>query len=196
MDKKIDVKCECEGTGFTAVADDGGEGVEHVECGQHHPAFKDAPSVDKLRHRQFRHLVPKRASSRSISLTSLRAVLVRELAGPRDAIEFGSCGPKPGETELAFDLVHSPRQRSFLPGLRTPVDTLAIEFHDPRASICIQIGIAAASSHVVLRLLDRLNCGFRRSDARPILLLLLRWLRRQLQALEKMRQAEALRSQR
>jgi hypothetical protein len=39
MDKKIDVKCECEGTGFIAVADDGGEGVEHVECGQHHPAF-------------------------------------------------------------------------------------------------------------------------------------------------------------
>jgi hypothetical protein len=52
MDKKIDVKCECEGAGFIAVADDGGEGVEHVECGQHHPAFKDAPSVDELRHRQ------------------------------------------------------------------------------------------------------------------------------------------------
>ena len=41
--------------------------------------------------------------------------LVRELVGPRDAIEFGSFGPKPGETELAFDLVHSPRQRPFLP---------------------------------------------------------------------------------
>ena len=48
MDKKIDVKYECEGTGFIAVADNGGEGVEHVECGLHHPAFKDAPSVDEL----------------------------------------------------------------------------------------------------------------------------------------------------
>ena len=36
------------GTGFIAVADNGGEGIEHVECGQHHPAFKDAPSVDEL----------------------------------------------------------------------------------------------------------------------------------------------------
>ena len=48
MNKNIDVKCECEGTGFIAVADDGGEGVEYVECGQHHPAFKDAPSIDEL----------------------------------------------------------------------------------------------------------------------------------------------------
>ena len=24
------------------------DGIEHVECGQHHPAFKDAPSVDEL----------------------------------------------------------------------------------------------------------------------------------------------------
>jgi hypothetical protein len=40
MDKKIEVKCECEGTGFIAVADNGGEGVEHIECGQHHPAYK------------------------------------------------------------------------------------------------------------------------------------------------------------
>jgi hypothetical protein len=36
------------GTGFIAVADNGGEGIERVECGQHHPAFKDAPSVDEL----------------------------------------------------------------------------------------------------------------------------------------------------
>src|SRR3984893_15931326 len=121
--------------------------------------------------------------------------LVRELVGPRDAIEFGSFGPKPGETELAFDLVHSPRQRPFLPGLRTPVDTLAIEFHNPRASIHIKIGIAAAFSRVVLRLLDRLNCGFRRSDARPILLLLLQWLGRPLQALEEIQEAEARRGQ-
>jgi hypothetical protein len=27
-------------TGFIAVADNGGEGVEHFECGQHHPAYK------------------------------------------------------------------------------------------------------------------------------------------------------------
>jgi hypothetical protein len=115
--------------------------------------------------------------------------------GPRDAIEFGSFSPKPGETEFAFDLVTSPRQRPFLPGFRTPVDTLAIEFHDPRASICIKISIATAFSRVVLRLLDRLNCGFRRSDARPILLLLLQWLRRQRQAPEKTRQAKARRDQ-
>jgi len=25
--------CECKGTGFIAVADNGGEGVEHIECG-------------------------------------------------------------------------------------------------------------------------------------------------------------------
>ena len=48
MEKKIAVMCECKGTGFIAVADSGGEGIEHVECGQHHPAFKDAPSVEEL----------------------------------------------------------------------------------------------------------------------------------------------------
>jgi len=32
MEKKLSVTCECEGTGFIAVADNGGEGVEHVEC--------------------------------------------------------------------------------------------------------------------------------------------------------------------
>ena len=37
-----------QGYSFLAVADNGGEGVEHVECGQHHPAFKDAPSFDEL----------------------------------------------------------------------------------------------------------------------------------------------------
>jgi hypothetical protein len=36
------------GNGFIAVADNGGEGIEHVECGQHHPAFADAPSIDEL----------------------------------------------------------------------------------------------------------------------------------------------------
>ena len=45
MEKKIAVTCESEGTGLIAVADNG---VEHVECGQHHPAFKKAPSVDEL----------------------------------------------------------------------------------------------------------------------------------------------------
>ena len=48
MEKKISVTCECEGTGFIAGADNGDDGVEHVECGQHHPAFEDAPSVDEL----------------------------------------------------------------------------------------------------------------------------------------------------
>ena len=48
MRKNIEVKCECEGTGFVAVADNDGDGVEHVECGQDRPAFKDAPSVHKL----------------------------------------------------------------------------------------------------------------------------------------------------
>ena len=82
MDKKIDVKYECEGTGFVAVADNGGEGVEHVECGLHHPAFKDAPSVDVLRPRQF-------SSSRSEARLQqidfpdeFAGCLVRELVGP------------------------------------------------------------------------------------------------------------------
>jgi len=48
MEKKILVSCEREGTGFIAVADNGGEGIEHVECGQHHAAFKDAMSIDEL----------------------------------------------------------------------------------------------------------------------------------------------------
>ena len=38
--KKIEVTCECEGTSFIAVADNGGDGIEHVECPQHHPAYK------------------------------------------------------------------------------------------------------------------------------------------------------------
>jgi hypothetical protein len=46
MEKKFEVKSEL--TGFISVADNGGEGVEHVECGQHHPAFQDAPSIDEL----------------------------------------------------------------------------------------------------------------------------------------------------
>ena len=48
MEQKIEVKCECEGTGFIAVADNRGDRVEHIECGQHHPAFKDSMSVDEL----------------------------------------------------------------------------------------------------------------------------------------------------
>jgi hypothetical protein len=31
-----------------AVADNGGDGIEHVGCGQHHPAIQDAPSIDEL----------------------------------------------------------------------------------------------------------------------------------------------------
>jgi hypothetical protein len=38
--KMIEVRCEW-GTGFIAVADNGGDGVEHVECGQHHAAFEE-----------------------------------------------------------------------------------------------------------------------------------------------------------
>jgi hypothetical protein len=33
MEKKIGVTRECEGTGFIATAENGGAGVEHVECG-------------------------------------------------------------------------------------------------------------------------------------------------------------------
>jgi hypothetical protein len=40
MEKRILVSCECEGTDFIAVADSGGDGIEHVECEQNHPAFK------------------------------------------------------------------------------------------------------------------------------------------------------------
>ena len=47
MQKNIAVRCECEGTGFVAVADSGGEGVEHFECGTHHPAYQ-RPSVDEM----------------------------------------------------------------------------------------------------------------------------------------------------
>ena len=38
MEKRI--KVACEGTGFIAVADNGGEGIEHIECGQHHRAYQ------------------------------------------------------------------------------------------------------------------------------------------------------------
>lgn len=40
MDKKIAVRCECEGTGFIAVQDRGGDGVDYVECAEHNPAYK------------------------------------------------------------------------------------------------------------------------------------------------------------
>jgi len=30
---KIEVKCDCDGIGFIAVADNGGDGIEHVERG-------------------------------------------------------------------------------------------------------------------------------------------------------------------
>jgi hypothetical protein len=46
--KQIDVRCECEDTGFIAVADSGGDDVDYVECAKHNPAFADAPSVDEL----------------------------------------------------------------------------------------------------------------------------------------------------
>ena len=43
--KTIEVKCECEGTGFIAVADNGGDGIEHIECAQHHPAYKTSTGL-------------------------------------------------------------------------------------------------------------------------------------------------------
>jgi len=45
--KRVMVKCECEGTGFTAVADSGGDGVDYVECAEHNPAFR-GPNVGEL----------------------------------------------------------------------------------------------------------------------------------------------------
>ena len=43
--KSIAVKCECEGTGFIAVADRGGDGVDYVECAKHNPAYQDPRSL-------------------------------------------------------------------------------------------------------------------------------------------------------
>jgi hypothetical protein len=40
MENRILVWCGWEGTGLIAVADGGGDDIEHVECEQHHPAFK------------------------------------------------------------------------------------------------------------------------------------------------------------
>jgi hypothetical protein len=37
MEQKILVSYEREGAGFIQIS--GGDGVEHVECGQHHAAF-------------------------------------------------------------------------------------------------------------------------------------------------------------
>jgi hypothetical protein len=48
MEKRILVSCECKGTGFITVADNGGDGVEHVECGQHQPAYKNPLTIDEL----------------------------------------------------------------------------------------------------------------------------------------------------
>jgi hypothetical protein len=47
MERRILMSCECEGTGFVAVEDNGGDGIEHLECGQHHPTYQDAPSIDE-----------------------------------------------------------------------------------------------------------------------------------------------------
>ena len=45
--KKED-KCECEGTGLITVTDNGGDDIEHLECGQHRAAFAEGPSIDEL----------------------------------------------------------------------------------------------------------------------------------------------------
>jgi hypothetical protein len=41
--KSVVVKCECEGTGFIPVADNGGDGLDYVECAEHNPAYKQDP---------------------------------------------------------------------------------------------------------------------------------------------------------
>lgn len=46
--KKVEVRCECKGTGFIAVVDRAGEDTEYVECAKHNPAYQNAPSVDEL----------------------------------------------------------------------------------------------------------------------------------------------------
>lgn len=38
--------CECEGTGFVAVADKGGDGIDYVECPKHHASY--TPSIEGL----------------------------------------------------------------------------------------------------------------------------------------------------
>ena len=73
MKKKILVSCECKGTGFIAVADNGGEGVEHVECGQHHPAFKTRRALTTFSHTS--------ESRQALAASSLSAA--REQFAPR-----------------------------------------------------------------------------------------------------------------
>jgi hypothetical protein len=45
MQKQTDVRCECDGTGYVAVVDNGGDGVDYVECAQHNPAYQDPRSL-------------------------------------------------------------------------------------------------------------------------------------------------------
>lgn len=40
--------CECEGTGYVAVADGGGDGTDYIECAVHHPSYAEVLSVDDL----------------------------------------------------------------------------------------------------------------------------------------------------
>lgn len=47
MAKKIVVTCECEGTGFIAVADNGGDGVDYAECAEHNEAYQQDPRFIK-----------------------------------------------------------------------------------------------------------------------------------------------------
>lgn len=46
--KKVQVRCECEGTGYIAVADRAGEDTEYVECAAHHPAFKGPTIMEQF----------------------------------------------------------------------------------------------------------------------------------------------------
>ena len=46
--KTIKVHCECDGTGYIAVADCDGAGIDYIECAAHHPSFEGALSADEL----------------------------------------------------------------------------------------------------------------------------------------------------
>ena len=90
MDKKIEVRCECEGTGFIAVADNGGDGVEHIECAQHHPALSRHAQRLFLQLVQALYLLAQRCNlliePRDLGLwyrfpLAIGAIKLREIAG-------------------------------------------------------------------------------------------------------------------
>jgi hypothetical protein len=46
MQKQNEVLCECGGTGVVAVVDAGGDGIDYVECGAHHPAYRPEQTIN------------------------------------------------------------------------------------------------------------------------------------------------------